>query len=296
MIAAIQPWDDEIRRCVQKQDFTTVFQPVFSLDTRQPVRYEMLARFDVISASGQPASTQLIVDRITCLNLTCAFDMAVLDKALQLLALMRESYGHHLYLAVNVCPTSLASECFVNALLGWLAAHRLAPGQLMLEITEGTALDPTVQAQVLPRLIAHSVVLAVDDFMTGHANFNALLLSEVSVVKVDRSVTAELNISAMARRFIRGLVPFMESLSKRLVVEGVENASQLRFLEAMGCEYVQGFFLGRPMAQEHLADYCRQPPAIREPGIFSERDLLAFQTHEGPESNQTQRSHDRIRH
>src|SRR5207249_9305524 len=99
---------------------------------------------------------------------------------------------------------------------------------------------------------ALGVRIAVDDFGTGYASLSHLQRLPVDILKIDRSFVAALNNGGRSRQLLRAILDVGEALSLAVVVEGIEDESQLSALEAMGCHMCQGFLIARPSAAEAL--------------------------------------------
>jgi len=99
---------------------------------------------------------------------------------------------------------------------------------------------------------ALGVRVAIDDFGTGYASLSHLQSVPLDILKIDRSFVAALNEGGQSRELLAAILGVGQALSLAVVVEGVEEQSQMTTLEKMGCEMVQGFFLGRPCLPEEL--------------------------------------------
>ena len=171
-----------------------------------------------------------------------------------------------LAVSVNVSARQLQSEGFVDLVTDVLRESGLAPDRLVLELTESVLLDHDETTVATLRTIrACGVRIAVDDFGTGYSSLSYLSRFPVDLLKVDRSFVdrlgaggsdAESEGSALAR----SIVQLGHSLALTTVAEGIEQPDQLRALQAMGCEYGQGFYFARPVGPEHIAKMVQVPP------------------------------------
>ena len=101
-------------------------------------------------------------------------------------------------------------------------------------------------------LAADGVTLAIDDFGTGYSSLAYLKHLPVDAIKIDRSFVRDLGRHPRDEALVRGIVMLGQSLGKRVVAEGVENATQLSLLRELGCDQVQGFFIARPQRAEQI--------------------------------------------
>jgi EAL domain-containing protein (putative c-di-GMP-specific phosphodiesterase class I) len=149
-------------------------------------------------------------------------------------------------ISVNVSPLQLGDTSFASDVFRALDRSRLAPGRLLLEITESTLVDnPVDAAAVLGSLRDLGVRVALDGFGAGHTSLDQLRTLPVDVVKFDRGfVTSSLSGNSSV---LRGLIEFAHNLGIDTVGEGVETSGQLGQLASMGCQYAQGFLIARPL-------------------------------------------------
>ena len=158
------------------------------------------------------------------------------------------------HVAVNLSGRQLEDAGLVADVADALAAAGLAPGRLVLEMTESVLVHHTdaVVAR-LHALKALGVQLAIDDFGTGYSSLAYLHRFPVDVIKVDRAFVARVGAGGRDAALARTIVALGEALGLRTVAEGIETAAQEEQLRALGCELGQGFHYARPMAVAGLA-------------------------------------------
>jgi EAL domain-containing protein (putative c-di-GMP-specific phosphodiesterase class I) len=130
--------------------------------------------------------------------------------------------------------------------------------------------DPSRTKTVLNRLHAMGVGLSIDDFGTGYSSFAHLRDLAVDEIKIDRSFVAGSANSAANAAIVKSAIDLGHNLGLQVVAEGVESHSCLEMLTAMGCDVVQGYFLGRPMpAHDLLAWAARRHEAANRTAAVS---------------------------
>src|SRR5437667_12246403 len=118
---------------------------------------------------------------------------------------------------------------------------------LTLEITETTLMRNVARAsEQLEAIRALGVRVALDDFGTGYTSLSNLQRVPADVLKIDRSFAAALREGGPSRHLLEAILGLGKALSLAVVVEGIEEQEQLDALAQMGCEMVQGYFLGEP--------------------------------------------------
>jgi EAL domain-containing protein (putative c-di-GMP-specific phosphodiesterase class I) len=160
-----------------------------------------------------------------------------------------------LYMSVNLTMRQFLHPTIVDDIADVLAESGLAPGQLLVEITESVALeDAEITRRTLGALRRLGVRLAIDDFGTGFSALSYLKQFDVDVLKLDRSFLIGIEHDAGAAVLVSALIAFAQRLNLALIIEGVETDGQRMLIRDMGCQACQGFFFARPLA----------PPVIEE--------------------------------
>ncbi len=172
--------------------------------------------------------------------------------------------GHpELRLAVNLSPRQMHEAGLGTLLAALLAKHELPPSQLELEITESHLLQkPEEVRRLLATFSEMGIRVSLDDFGTGFSSLNHLRAFPGASLKIDRSFVQSLEDAGSDAAIVRSLIAMAHSLDLKVIAEGVENVGQLRILTEYGCDYVQGFLLGRPAPPEEVVRrFLRRPAA-----------------------------------
>ncbi len=174
-------------------------------------------------------------------------------------AVMRQAFAHlrHMldlglepgWMAINVAAAQLKEASFVTELANLLQAHRIEPRRIELEITEGVLLDRAGEriAETLAAVHRLGVSIALDDFGTGYASLKHLNRFPVDRLKIDQSFVRDIGSDPQDAAIARAVINLAHSLGMDVVAEGVETAEQLAFLRLHGCDFAQGYLLGRPV-------------------------------------------------
>ena len=141
----------------------------------------------------------------------------------------------------------------------------LSPSSLKLEITESAFLGDVTGAQVtLRRLQSIGVEWSLDDFGTGYSSLSYLHRLHVDTVKVDRSFVSRIGLERNGSEMVGAIVALAHNLGMDVVAEGVETIEQVVQLQALGCEYAQGFYFSRAV-DAATADGLDRVPALARP-------------------------------
>jgi diguanylate cyclase (GGDEF)-like protein len=161
------------------------------------------------------------------------------------------SWTNQLKISVNLSPVQFRNDDIVRRVHEILIETGLSAGRLELEITEGVLIEDFSGAvSILRRLKALGVRIALDDFGTGYSSISYLHAFPFDMIKIDRSFISNLD-QAQSKAVLRGVVGLARGLELPVTAEGVETQVQLDVLTHAGCDFAQGFLIGRPapMAQ-----------------------------------------------
>ncbi len=165
--------------------------------------------------------------------------------------------------AVNLSAHQFHDPDLPNTVSAALAASRVDPALLELEITETVAMgDVDKTAGALSTLRQLGVQLSIDDFGTGYSSLSYLRKFEIDSIKIDKSFVDDIGRSSNADAICDAIIRLGHSLGKRVVAEGVETEAQSEFLRRRRCEEAQGYLFGRPAPAAELASRL----APRRPG------------------------------
>jgi EAL domain-containing protein (putative c-di-GMP-specific phosphodiesterase class I) len=186
----------------------------------------------------------------------------VLSQALDQVVAWRAE-GQDVTVSVNVSAHDVNDHSFADRVSAELAERGLPGSSLVVELTETALLsDPETAGQVLGRLAASGVGVAVDDFGAGYASLLYLRRYPVSVLKLDRSLVQGLTVNPTDAALVRWTVEMAHSLGVTCVAEGVEDEDTLRALADLGCDEAQGFLFQAPAPAAELRLTSAEPDRV----------------------------------
>ncbi|MHA7154037.1 sensor domain-containing protein [Arthrobacter sp. TMN-50] len=192
----------------------------------------------------------------------------VLEEALREVGRRRASGVDCPVIWVNVSAFELRSPDFAATIQRALDAHHLPGSALGLEITESVLMVNFDRARTtLDQMRAMGVHLAIDDFGTGYSSLSYLAQFPVDTVKIDGSFTAGLDDNARRREsfaVVNAVIGLANALKLRVVAEGIETTSQAQALHGLGCDFGQGYLLGRA-SEQGLPTEISAPLSIDDP-------------------------------
>ena len=167
------------------------------------------------------------------------------------------SWATPLKVAINVSPIQFRHGDLPRLVHSVLMESGLAANRLELEITEGVLIDDFSRAvSILRRLNALGVQIVLDDFGTGYSSLSYLRAFPFDKLKIDRSFIADLEGNQQSIAIVQAVIGLCRSLKIPVLAEGVETKAQHAFLTQEGCDEVQGYLTGRPLAIADLAAFA----------------------------------------
>ena len=260
----------ELRRAIADGELVLHYQPRADADTGDVHMVEALVRWQ------HPEHGLLGPDEFIPLaeqtGLIRKLTLSVLDTALGQCAAWN-SEGRRLGVAVNITGRELVDLRFPDEVRKLLTKWAVQPGQLELEVTESTIMaDPPSARAVIAKLNELGVGLAIDDFGSGQSSLGYLTQLPISVLKIDKSFVLKMADDPRDEAIVHAAIDLGHNLSLEVVAEGVETEDLRRRLEALGCDTLQGYCVGRPQPAADLESigYPSQPAPLKSTGIASE--------------------------
>ena len=241
-VAEHRQWvESELHVALERGDFALHYQPQHDMLSGNVVGYEALIRWRH-PERGMIAPVEFIpVAEET--GLIAPIGEWVLRKACTDARLLPEEC----FVAVNISPVQFMTRDFVGIVAKIVEETGIAPKRLELELTESAMMqDRDRAAEILKKLTAMGISVAVDDFGTGYSNLAYLIDFSFQKLKIDRSFVSRMETDTSSGAVISTIVGLSRALGVRTIAEGVETENQATLLRAAGCQVVQGYLFGRP--------------------------------------------------
>jgi diguanylate cyclase (GGDEF)-like protein len=183
----------------------------------------------------------------------------VLDTALQQYRSWRDDDGIQLPIAVNISAESLRNPEFFDIVEAALQRHGLPPDAISMEVTESVVVvNPEAAIAVLDRFQQTGIRLSVDDYGTGFSSLAQLSRLPVNELKIDKAFVMNLPRQQADQVIVKSTIEMAHALGLGVVAEGVEDAESLEWLQRLGCEMAQGYYICRPKPAAELIEWLRQ--------------------------------------
>lgn len=238
-----------IKDVIEKNKITIYFQPIFNLKTNKLSGFEALSRFFI-----EPYKTPDIwFKEASELSLGESLEMLAIQNTLNCI----HKFDGTAYISINTSPEHILTGALAKTL------QHTDCSKIILEVTEHSPiLDYEAMRNALKPLREKGIKLAIDDVGAGFSSFQHILELEADIIKLDISLTQ--NINKDRRKFLlaKALCGFAKAINCSIVAEGIETQEEITALRKLGVDNAQGYFIGRPAAiddaliyQTHILSY-----------------------------------------
>jgi diguanylate cyclase (GGDEF)-like protein/PAS domain S-box-containing protein len=188
----------------------------------------------------------------------------VLEEACEQLKHWNSGRSIPVRVAINVSPLQLMQPEFLSQVRAAVSQSGIDPGWLEMEITERVVLNPNEIVERMTELARMGIRFAVDDFGTGYSSLQHLHQLPVSTLKIDCSFIRQLCESSRSYSLVKSIIAMGHSLHMEVIAEGVEHEDQMRVLQELDCDFIQGFLLSQPSSSETIEFLLNSTSALSD--------------------------------
>ncbi|WP_159870344.1 MULTISPECIES: bifunctional diguanylate cyclase/phosphodiesterase [unclassified Raoultella] len=234
-------FEDDLQQALDNGEFRVYYQPIADTMSGEIYGYEALVRwFHPVRGMVPPTLFIPVAEKIGMIN---PLGEWVLKTACEEAA----SWSSPLKVSVNVSPVQLINSSLTDTVISVLKHTELDPHRLDLEITESDVFNENTRSlEILSQLRELGIQISIDDFGTGYSSLSRLSYFPFDKIKIDRSFVINIPAQKDDLDIVRLIISMGKSLHMRIVAEGVETDEQLKSLQQLGCDLVQGYLIGKP--------------------------------------------------
>ncbi|WP_174849964.1 bifunctional diguanylate cyclase/phosphodiesterase [Yersinia artesiana] len=242
-----------LRHAVKHNEFSLYYQPRYRIEGTKLTGAEALVRWN------HPVLGLLMPDQFIALAEETGLITAISDWTMLQACQDAAAWPASLIISVNISAIEFRSQRLIERVRQVLLLTGLPSHRLELEITERIMIEDADGAfKTMTALKALGVRLSMDDFGTGYSSLNYLRRFPFDGLKIDKSFIDELTQSHEGQSIVEGIINLGHALSMTVTAEGVETAEQLEHLQALKCDEIQGYLLGKPMKLTELLNITHQ--------------------------------------
>lgn len=245
-----------LHKAIERQELVLYYQPQIELLTGRVVGVEALIRWDHPELGLLPPARFIALAEVS--GLIVPIGEWALHEACRQSVAWRQVGLPPLMMAVNLSSVQFRRGDVVQVVSQALSSSGLDPDGLELEMTESILLHDTEKVlRDVQQLKRMGVKLSIDDFGTGYSSLSYLKRFDVDKLKIDQTFVHDLAQDTAEGAIVHAIIQMARSLNLRTVAEGVENATILERLRALGCDEAQGYHLSPPMDAKAMESYLR---------------------------------------
>jgi EAL domain-containing protein (putative c-di-GMP-specific phosphodiesterase class I)/FixJ family two-component response regulator len=234
-------WEEQIQRILESGGLDCVFQPIVALETEEPVGFEALARFDSEPVRGPGAWFA----EATTMGRALELEVAAVEVAIASI----DRLPADAFMALNVSPASIVSPRLLEMI------GRVPLDRVIVEVTEQAPITdyPTLRS-ALAALRSGGARVAVDDVGAGHASLRHILQLDPDLIKLDVSLTRQIESQRTQQALASALVTFAREVGASVIAVGIETEAELAVIRELGIPLGQGYYFGHPGSADALWD------------------------------------------
>jgi EAL domain-containing protein (putative c-di-GMP-specific phosphodiesterase class I) len=242
--------ESQLRAALNVGGLDVRYQPLLHVAEGRIAGFEALVRWT--NPERGPISPAEFVALAEETSLIVPVGEYVFDTACAAAREFIDAAGRPLFVAVNVSARQLRESGLLERVIARVDAAGLPRGSIKIEITESQAMNPVLMQGFIALCHGHGVKVALDDFGTGYSHLTQMHLLPFDTLKIDQGFVQNMLTDARSMAIVETIVAMAKSLDASIVVEGIESEAQLAVLKRLGCDYAQGWLVGKPQTRDEL--------------------------------------------
>lgn len=252
----------ELDGAVAASELSLLFQPIVNAKTSALRGFEALCRWN---RNGVPVATPDVFIKVAeDTGQIHRLGLWVAEEAIAMAGRLNDGRTQEQPLKVTINASSIQLiPDFPEQLMYFAEQYSVQPQWIGIEITE-SAIMARIDAgrEVLKQLKRLGFSVLIDDFGTGYSSLSALSHLPFDLIKLDRVFCAELLTDHHMRLIVKSVIEMAQALGKELIAEGIESEAQRHLLSTLGCDYIQGFLVSKPISAEEALRLAAIPDAF----------------------------------
>jgi len=248
--------ENKLKSAVFEQNFIMYFQPQYFAESKKLRGVEALIRWK--DNDGHMISPGLFIPIAEKNGTIIPIGSWVIEESLRLYAAWGKKFSYDFKLSLNISAIQYRADDFVTNIIKLIRQYELDPKNIELEITESIFIDDF--KDVYDKLILlreYGIQISLDDFGTGYSSLSYLKGLPIDTLKIDKSFVDSINNDENSRIILETIIFMSKKLGYETIAEGVEDSGQYEYIKNIGCDCIQGYYLGHPMNKDGIESLLR---------------------------------------
>jgi len=244
--------DSKLKEAVANECFSLQYQPQFYTGNKKLRGVEALIRWKD-EENRRMVSPGVFIPLAEKNGTIIPIGNWVLEESIRQYAQWQKRFHKRMIMSVNVSAIQYMREDFVEHLISIVEKYQVEPKYIELEVTESVLIhDFESVADKLDELRNYGIRVSLDDFGTGFSSLSYLKKLPIDTLKIDKSFIDTVLTDSPTRVITESIIKMVKTLGFEAVAEGVEDEKQYEYLHAIGCDIIQGYYLGKPQTAEEI--------------------------------------------
>lgn len=246
-----------LREALINEQFVLLYQPQVYAGTKRFYGVEVLLRLR--TDNGVMLTPDKFIPVAESVGLIVPIGAWVIRAACeQGVEWLRQGY-EPIKISINISGLQLKSIQFLSSVKAILEETGMNPANLTFEITESTIIDQSYTVlHVIEEIRKLGISIAIDDFGISYSSLSVLKNFPIEILKIDKSFVREMVSDEKGYKIVNAIINIAKSLDLRIVAEGVEESTQLELLDELGCQYIQGYYISKPVTEQEVVKFIPQ--------------------------------------
>ncbi|MCM1144066.1 MAG: bifunctional diguanylate cyclase/phosphodiesterase [Blautia sp.] len=243
--------ENKLKEAVFAQNFVMYFQPQFHTTDKMLRGVEALIRWK--DETGKMIRPDVFIPIAEKNGTIVPIGTWVMEESIRIYADWKAKYHYPMLMSLNVSAIQYKQPDFIDKVMQILEKYKILPGEIELEITESILIDDFKEiTDKLIKLRDLGIRISLDDFGTGYSSLSYLKGLPIDTLKIDKSFIDTVITDENTRIITESIIYMVKKLGYETVAEGVETKEQFDYLNAIDCDIIQGYYLGKPMPPEGI--------------------------------------------
>jgi len=243
--------ENKLKDAVFSQNFSLNFQPQYSIKSKKLRGLETLIRWR--DNDGKMISPMQFIPIAEKNGTIVPIGAWVMDESIRTYAEWRKQYDYPMVLSLNISAIQYAQDDFINNVIETIDKYGVSHDEIELEITESVLINDFRDIiEKLHILREYGIRISLDDFGTGYSSLSYLKGLPITTLKIDKSFIDTILLDENTKVITESIIFMVKKLGFETIAEGVETEEQYTYLESIGCDGIQGYYLNRPMPAEEI--------------------------------------------